>query len=107
MNQKLVAPQSVDLSVFQKLPKPEERNSVAIPAGTQRIRLRVELQTMSALMDVLITISRVGSDIESVVAVNQQVELVVVSPKRIVLRLPRLLDQIITVLSVTDETAEV
>ncbi len=47
-----------------------DKKPMNTPDGRRQINLRVELQTMSALIDVLTTVTRVGGDIESVVATN-------------------------------------
>lgn len=65
-----------------------------------RISLRVQLQTMDSLMDVLVTVSRVGASIESVAAANDQLELVALAREPIARRLPRLIEQVITVIAV-------
>lgn len=75
----------------------------ALPvSGRMRRKMQVRLQAMTALMDVLTTITRVGAEIESVVAANSRVELVVVARDQVALRLPKLIDQLVTVIEVRE-----
>ena len=73
-------------------------------SSDRRIDMQILMQATHSLMDVLTTISRVGGRLESVNASQANARLVVVAREPVAARLPRLIDQLIGVLEVTERT---
>ena len=68
------------------------------------ISLRVEMQSMSTLMDVLTTVSRVGATIDSVTAADNALSIAVIAREPVGRRLPALIQQLIGVIAVAEDS---
>ena len=108
VNQKSVAPNHA-ADVCQLRPNhdtdiPPNRETDGNSVDSKRIRLRVQLQSVDAVMDVLTAVTRVGGQLESVVATNQRLDLDAVARKPVALRLPLLIGEIVSVIAVSEAT---
>lgn len=65
-----------------------------------RVNLRIQLQAMDAMADVLVTVLRLGGTIESIAGADERLELVASARASVSRRMPGLIDQLIGVLDV-------
>lgn len=79
--------------------------SAGIDTSGESCRLKLQLQSMNALLDILTTVSRLGASVVSVDARGNEVDLTAAGREYVIRRLPSLLDGLVMVTEVREATA--